>query len=38
MYVNAEMIPVEIIPGMGWGQLRRMVQGVNYTYNVFDTL
>jgi hypothetical protein len=28
MYANGKIIPVETIPGMGWG-IKRMVEGVN---------
>jgi hypothetical protein len=27
MYLNAKMIPIETIPGMGGGEKRRMVEG-----------
>jgi hypothetical protein len=29
MYVNGKMIPVETNPGMGVGEIRRMVEGMN---------
>jgi hypothetical protein len=38
MYVNAKMIPVEIIPGMGGGIKERSRGGVfKYNNDIFDT-
>jgi hypothetical protein len=31
MYENGKMRPVETIPGMGGGEQRRMMEGVNST-------
>jgi hypothetical protein len=37
MYVNAKMIPVEIIPGMGWGG-KENVGGDEFKYDIFVIL
>jgi hypothetical protein len=31
MYVNRKMRPFESIPGMGWGEIKRMMEGMNST-------
>jgi hypothetical protein len=38
MYVNAKMISVETISGMGAGGYRRMMEGGECKYDIFDTL
>jgi hypothetical protein len=38
MYVNAKMIPVEIIPGMGVGRDKRELWRGEFNYDIFDTL
>jgi hypothetical protein len=39
MYVNAKMIPVETIPGIGgWGRLKEDDGGGEFNYDIFDEL
>jgi hypothetical protein len=38
MYVNAKMIPVETIPGMGEGRIKERSGGGEFKYGMFDTL
>jgi hypothetical protein len=38
MYINAKIIPVETVPGMGaWG-MRKSRRGDEFKYDTFDTL
>jgi hypothetical protein len=36
--VNAKMIPVETIPGMGEGRIKDSGKGGVFKYDIFDTL
>jgi hypothetical protein len=38
MYVNAEMIPVETIPGMGRGGMKESCGRGEFNYDLFNTL
>jgi hypothetical protein len=38
MYVNAKIIPVESILGMGEGGIKKSGRGGEFKYNTFDTL
>jgi hypothetical protein len=38
MYVNAKMIPVVTIPGMGGGQKKETGGGGEFKHDIFDTL
>jgi hypothetical protein len=38
MYVNAKMIPVETIPGMGGAGIKENSGGGKFMYDIFDTL
>jgi hypothetical protein len=38
MYVNAKMIPVETIPRMGEGGIKKHSGGGEIKYDIFDTL
>jgi hypothetical protein len=38
MYVNAKMIPVETVPGMGREGIKKSNGGGEFTYDIFDTL
>jgi hypothetical protein len=38
MYVNAKMIPVEIISGMGVVGIKESSGGSEFMYDIFDTL
>jgi hypothetical protein len=38
MYVNAKMIPVETIPGLGEGRIKERGAGGEFKYDIFDTL
>jgi hypothetical protein len=37
VYVNAKMIPVETIPGMGEGRVKESGREGKVKYNIFDT-
>jgi hypothetical protein len=38
MYVNAKMIPVETIPGIGRGGMKESSCGGEFKYDIFDML
>jgi hypothetical protein len=38
MYVNAKMIPVETVPGIGGGGMKESSGGDEFKYDIFDTL
>jgi hypothetical protein len=38
MYVNAKMIPIEIVPGIRGGGMRESNGGGEFKYDIFDTL
>jgi hypothetical protein len=38
MYVNAKMKPVETTSGRGWRATKENVRGVEFMYDIFDTL
>jgi hypothetical protein len=38
VYVNAKIRPVEIIPGMGGGEIKENGGGCEFKYDIFDTL
>jgi hypothetical protein len=38
MYVNAKMIPVQTIPGIGGGGIKESCGGGEFKYDIFDTL
>jgi hypothetical protein len=38
MYVNAEVIPVETIPGMGERRIKENGGGGEFKYDIFDML
>jgi hypothetical protein len=38
MHVNAKLIPVETIPGVGVGRIKENGGGVEFKYDIFDTL
>jgi hypothetical protein len=38
MYVNAKLIPVETIPGMGGGRIKEGEEGDEFKYDIFDIL
>jgi hypothetical protein len=38
MYVNAKMIPVETVPGIRGGGMKKSSGGGEFKYNIFDTL
>jgi hypothetical protein len=38
MYVNAKMIPVEIVLGFRGGGMKESSRGAEFKYGIFDTL
>jgi hypothetical protein len=38
MYVNAKLIPVQTIPGMGGGRMKESRERGELKYDIFDTL
>jgi hypothetical protein len=38
VYVNAKMIPVETVPGIGGGGMNESSGGGEFKYDIFDTL
>jgi hypothetical protein len=38
MYVNARMIPVETVPGIGGGEMKESSGGGEFKCDVFNTL
>jgi hypothetical protein len=38
MYINAKMIPVEMIPGVGGEGIKESRGGGKFKYNIFDTV
>jgi hypothetical protein len=38
MYVNAKMIPVETVPGIGEGEIKKSDGEGEFRYDIFDTL
>jgi hypothetical protein len=38
MYVNAKMIPVETVPGIGRGGMNESGGGGEFKYDILDTL
>jgi hypothetical protein len=36
MYVNGQMISVEMIPGMGEGEMKENGRGGEFKYNILD--
>jgi hypothetical protein len=37
-YVNEKQIPVETIPGMGEGVIKKNSEGAEFKYDIFDIL
>jgi hypothetical protein len=37
MYINAKMIAVETVPGIGEGELKESGGGGEFKYDIFDT-
>jgi hypothetical protein len=38
VYVNAEMIPVEIVPGIRGERMKQSSEGGEFKYDIFDTV
>jgi hypothetical protein len=38
VYVNAKMIPVETVPGIGEREMKKNGRGDEFKYDIFDTL
>jgi hypothetical protein len=38
VYVNAKIIPVETVPGIGGGEIKESCRGGEFKYDVFDIL
>jgi hypothetical protein len=38
MYVNAKMKPVEAVPGIRGGRMKKSRGGSEFKYDIFDTL
>jgi hypothetical protein len=38
MYVNAKMMPVETVPGIGAGGMKESSRGGEFMYDIFNTL
>jgi hypothetical protein len=38
VYVNAKVIPVEIVPGIGTGGIKESGGGDEFKYNIFESL
>jgi hypothetical protein len=38
MYVNAKIIPVETVPGIGGGGMKERSGGNKFKYDIFDAL
>jgi hypothetical protein len=38
MYVNAKMIPIKTVPGIGEGEMKESNGGDKFKYDIFDTL
>jgi hypothetical protein len=38
MYINAEMVPVDTVPGIGGGKMEEFSGGDEFKYDIFDTL
>jgi hypothetical protein len=38
MYVKASMIPVETVPGIQGGEMKKSSRGGEFKYDIFDTL
>jgi hypothetical protein len=37
MYVNAKMIPVETVPGIGEGETKESTEGDDFKFDMLDT-
>jgi hypothetical protein len=38
MYVNAKMIPIETVPGIGGEGIKQSGRGGKFKFDIFDTL